>query len=276
MSNGACWAALIIVGGFVSACTVPETSLDGRPCPCLPGWQCVADVCVRDGEVPDARVDATDSNVPDSGVLETGAPDAPADAPVDTSPEASPDASTCAFYDDFTQDSLVGWQQTGGTWVARNGEAVLEEDTLSEAALWATATDGTVDFHARTSMRMISGPELHSAMEITFRLQTSATVNRFFCNWEPNSGTILIMRQESSGTVVLETLTIDTSMIAGYDPFAPVTMNVQVDSGRINCWVEEFPEARLSSNDATLTSGAIGLKAWKVSVAYDWFEVCTP
>jgi len=65
----------------LAGCTVPDDLLDDRPCPCIEGWVCVTDVCVRESEAPDggAMVDAfaepDASTVDGGGDRDLGAPE---------------------------------------------------------------------------------------------------------------------------------------------------------------------------------------------------------
>ena len=93
----------------LSGCVLPELSLEGRQCPCAPGWYCQRGACLQgaaDAEAPggDSGLDAgvaVDSGVegPDAGRTDADAPDAltpdtGGDAgPVDSGPlDAGPDA----------------------------------------------------------------------------------------------------------------------------------------------------------------------------------------
>ena len=61
--NGAMRGLAVTVLGLAAACTFRDLDLSGRACPCVAGWVCRADVCVR--EEADARV-GTDAEGLDS------------------------------------------------------------------------------------------------------------------------------------------------------------------------------------------------------------------
>ncbi len=71
-----------------AACSVPDLDLEGRSCPCIEGYTCVAEICVRDGVdggVTDANRDAPSVDAPSVDAPPVDAPraDAPVDAPGD-------------------------------------------------------------------------------------------------------------------------------------------------------------------------------------------------
>jgi len=45
--RGRLHASVAALALAASACTVPDDLLEGRPCPCIEGWVCQSDVCVR-------------------------------------------------------------------------------------------------------------------------------------------------------------------------------------------------------------------------------------
>jgi hypothetical protein len=123
---------------------VPELDLEGRSCPCVDGYTCVADVCVRDGAdagALDARLDAPTADAPavdapgvdapgvdaagtDAGPVDSGVDAGPPDAgPADGGPDAPAVRDTgcdtllldenVVFCDGF-EDDLSAWTMTGG------------------------------------------------------------------------------------------------------------------------------------------------------------------
>ncbi len=115
--------AAVVIG---SGCVPQEVDLEGRACPCGPGWSCVSEVCVE-GEVDaSAAVDLGEGD--DGGARDLGGRDAGSDGggPIDAGSDLGVDApmpALCAtasaiFCDDFER-GLSDWSETtlgsGGT-----------------------------------------------------------------------------------------------------------------------------------------------------------------
>ena len=134
-------ATMLLVG-----CTVGEVSLDDRPCPCVAGWRCVDEVCIRDSDAAIPQDASTDGSSPrDAAPDMNRADDAAVDmALVDLGPDAAtldlgqdagppdlgPPLTGChaalgravVFCEDF-EAALTGWTESGNEFgsVARVG-----------------------------------------------------------------------------------------------------------------------------------------------------------
>jgi len=273
--------AVIVAILLVSACTVPEVDLDGRPCPCVDGYVCddATNTCVADGEPGDAGVDigadtsAMDTSTPDTTVSDTSVPTdtGPGDAPpVDT----GPDVGVGCFHDDFDATGLPGWSIEAGDWSQRGGEATQGDSSANLAFMYAEATDGMRNFRATARMRQLTGA-FGGALEITFRTNTADPLEQYFCNWEPNNAQMVLMRGDpTDGTRSLNDLDLDLERTPGWDALASFTMVLEVDGADFRCWVEEVPGTEITARDTRYRAGAVGLKTYQMSGAYDYLTVC--
>jgi len=184
------------------------------------------------------------------------------------------DAGTCFFREDFDDGRLDGWQTPLGTWVERGGEAVQTDDTLARAYAFAEATDGSTDLRLRARFRQLSGIP-GGAIEITFGVNTASPLEQFFCNFEPNGADMVFMYSDAAGdSRSLQELDLDPTTMPGYDPMASYTMVLEIRGTSFRCWVEEVPGSEMIQSDPRYSSGAIGMKTYRMAAAYDWIEVC--
>jgi hypothetical protein len=230
------------------------------------------------------RLGSPDSNVdtgvpPDTGVRD----DAPVDAPIvdsgaDTAiPDGDtgivPDAGGC-FVDEFDDGVLAGFRVTNGTWVETGGEAQQTDANETLAYMYAAATEEMSDYVIRSRMRMLRDPN-EGAMEVIFRVNPESPNEMYFCNWEPTSRRILIMRQTASvDTTVLDDHVVPMFMLPGYTPTMPVTMNIEVSGPSIHCWLDEIGPADLTVIDNRYSTGAVGFKTYAIATAYEDLSVC--
>ena len=76
------------------------------------------------------------------------------------------------------------------------------------------------------------------------------------------------------GTTSLRDLDLDVESGPGYDAFATFTMVLEVTGSRFTCRVEEVPGSEISATDSNYAAGAVGLKTYLMSGAYEFLEVC--
>jgi len=109
---------------FVAGCTVPNIDLEGRPCPCLGGWQCEAETqtCVRE-----ASADATSTSTSTSRETTT---DTGAESSTGTAPLGAFEIET--FSADWSTPQSMHW-----TWELRGAE----EDFRAYELWVATSAD---------------------------------------------------------------------------------------------------------------------------------------
>lgn len=112
-------------------------------------------------------------------------------------------------------------------------------------------------------------------MEICFRTNPADPGDQYFCNWEPNSAQMVLMRGFSDfGTMSLSELNLDLEDSPGWDPFRTFTMVLEVDGSSFRCWIEEVPGTEITAVDSSLAQGAVGLKTYRMATAYEYLEVC--
>jgi hypothetical protein len=77
------------------ACVAPDPNLEGRRCPCLGDWVCIADRCVRgvDATLPDGSFDSSVDAGVDADPMDTDVPDAVRDARLEDAPSEAGDAA---------------------------------------------------------------------------------------------------------------------------------------------------------------------------------------
>jgi len=160
-------------------------------------------------------------------------------------------------------------------WAVVNGEMQQSVPTgLAYDFVPAFANLG--DYHIESRMRQISG-STGGAMEIDFRISAAMPDNQYFCNWEPNDGNFLVMISTAGFAAYdIKLVNIDVTAIPGYDPLAPVTMQIDVVGSEIHCWLDEIAGANITVTDPSYPMGAFGLKNYAMATAYDYIRVSTP
>jgi hypothetical protein len=273
MRGALCAAALFLV-----ACTVPDVELEGRPCPCVEGYVCdeASSTCLRASGPVDAGSDAPvlDTSVADTGASDTGASDTSTTDTMMSRDTGAGDADPGCWRDDFDSTGLPGWTVVGGDWSQASGEARQSDDEANPSFMIAGELASTRSFRATTRMRQISGAS-GGAMEICFRTNPADPGDQYFCNWEPNSAQMVLMRGFSDfGTMSLSELNLDLEDSPGWDPFRTFTMVLEVDGSSFRCWIEEVPGTEITAVDSSLAQGAVGLKTYRMATAYEYLEVC--
>jgi hypothetical protein len=264
----------VAASGFVvalGACNVSDLDLTGKQCPCVVGWTCDVgtNTCVRD-PVPDASGD-------DDGPVIDGAIDGPgaADARVDAMPGATciGAAGSSLFAEDFAD--LIGWTTPSGTWAAVASEGTQSNPSPSLAYAYPAGTGTFTDYRIATRMRQLVGSGA-DAMKIAFRIDTGSDA-QYQCGWEPSSGRLQLQWIRTNGNVGgnLQQQIVDIGSIPGYDPLAPVTMEVLVQGTAMTCCLIEIT-ASITASDNRYAAGAPGLGTFQMSAAFDDFRVNMP
>jgi hypothetical protein len=178
------------------------------------------------------------------------------------------------FADDFSGD-LSQWQAVGdGNWTVSDGEAQQTSPTASYSFMYVGAID-QADYRVVSRMRQVgSNNHLSGAVEIAFRIEPTKP-SLYYCNWEPNDGRMVLMYLDGADQdVMLEKL---VTLPGAYDAYAWFTMELTIIAGQIQCRVLELPGSELIAPAAPLfSSGHVGLKTWRMSGSFDWFEVYSP
>jgi hypothetical protein len=266
-------SASVAIALVTAACSIGPVDLDGKQCPCADGWTCntATNTCV--GGATDAPVADAPPGTPDAP---PGTPDGPSppDARVDAMPGATclGAAGSELLFDDLPD--LIGWTTSGGTWAAVASEAVQSNATTQLAYAFPAGTSSFADYRVTTEVRKILGT---GSIQASLRIQPSND-GQYQCAWNPNTGAMAIQWQRTNGNFggTLTSMTVDTSGIPGYDPLAPVTIEMQAVGTQLSCCVREVPAAMLSIADNRYDSGSPGIKTSAASAAFGTFRVNTP
>lgn len=184
-------------------------------------------------------------------------------------------AGPVVFADDFAD--FAQWTPRAGAWSTMAGEA-MQSDT--SALLSYAAVNGLAlgDVRAVTRMRLTGGSDTNRAIEIALRVAPLPSHASYHCNWESNTGGLLLQKTTASGAAdasFVEKYT-DVAAIAGYSADMAVTMEFEVVGDRLACCVREIPGAMLTFVDSTLTTGSAGLRTYLSSGSFDDFTVYGP
>jgi hypothetical protein len=226
---------------LLAGCSVADVSLDGKECPCATGYTCqvATNTCVAD------HGDATASCLPGTpGPLLYGS----------------------------ELDDLDGWDFGGGTWMAQDGNA-MQMDAAAKLSFAYPHSVSAADYRIVSSFRALDGGA-SSALELAARIGDGGPAHQYHCNWDPLGGAFQLMYTlEAGDNGVLVSTQLDLAQLPGYDPHAPVTMELEVAGGALACCLREIPAAALATSDARFAAGHPGLKTYEMTGAYDYFHV---
>jgi hypothetical protein len=169
------------------------------------------------------------------------------------------------FSDPFDK-GLGNWTPSGdGTWDADTAEARQSVPTATQALLYVTSLNEP-KVRVLAKVRQIASNDPMSALEL---VSNYSSTDYYHCNWQPNDATILL-KQYSGGTGAQKTVPKPT----GYDPAAPVTIEMTATPSSLHCRVIEVPGAEIDSVPTTpLPAGSVGIKTWNSSGSFDDFTV---
>ncbi len=239
----------------VSACRVEDLDLTDKQCPCVAGWRCApaTDTCVRAPitEPDDGGGGDRPDGVPGSSCLGTGG------APL--------------YASEFAD--LIGWVTVGGAWAATSSEAVQSQPQSAHA--YPAGTGDFAAYHAEARMRRLDGAG--GALGLALRIQP-ADAGRYRCIWEPAVGGLRLQYMRLNGLLgdtVADTV-VDLGTIAGYDPAAPVVLEVLAESSTLRCCVRDLAGASITGTDTRYPTGGPGLETVTQAAAFDDFRVAQP
>ena len=254
----------LVLAVALAGCSVPDVDYTGKQCPCPSGYTCNAatSTCSRSALANDARgPDGTRGG-------SDGATDAAPAASCLAQPFALEIYSTATFAD-FT----TAWSTSGGDWKLGTGE-LDQLDTTAQLSVAYLVGNGT-DFRIVGTMHATSGGN-GKAIELTLRVD-AANTHMYHCNWEPADGAFLIQRTDSvAAGMAIQTITIDTSSIPGYQETDPVTMEFQVSGSQFSCCLHGIPAAYIQGSDTTYAAGAVGVKTYEMSGGFSDFFMYSP
>lgn len=123
------------------SCVAPDPNLEGRRCPCLEDWVCIADRCVRgvDATPPDGSFDSSVDAGVDADAMDADVPDAMRDARLEDAPSEAGDAAPvdasiptgCGEYEGvIVCDGFESFHTDDGLWRRDERGANTLESTL--------------------------------------------------------------------------------------------------------------------------------------------------
>lgn len=281
--------AALVALALAGACRVDELALDGKQCPCAPGWVCEAasDTCVRPGGVDaparDAAADASDAardggaddgGAIDAATIDGGAIDAIA---IDGAPGTSclgGSGGATLIADDFAD--LIGWTTRGGAWSAVGGEAVQSSTAAGLTYAFPAGSTSFTDYRVAARARRTGGPATGS-LELATRIQSSGD-GQYHCAWVATTGELRLAWTRTNGSEggVLAQTTVNVGAIPGYDPTAAVIVESQVVGAQLTCCVRGVAGATVTIADSRYPTGAPGLRTTAQATAFDDFLVVAP
>jgi hypothetical protein len=241
------WVAFVVL----AACNVDPISYDGRACPCISGYTCVADRCVRT---------TTGDGGPDTGGDSGG----------------SGDAGGYLFDDEFGGAAMsASWLLSNGTWMQGGGEAT-ETSSAGGTMIWVNGFDTATDYEVVVGARMTGAtPVSDNAMEVLVRVSATTMNYHEQCSWEPGDKFLRIFDVPRTRTNDLDSAMITQTI----DPLGSYTMHARMVGATLHCWVDGVAGA-----DLTLTftgtqlangesAGSFGVGTYNHTVAFDYIRV---
>lgn len=167
-----------------AGCTVPNVDLEGRPCPCLSGWQCdeSSQTCIREASETSSGVAEGSGS---SGEASTSTSEAVTTEPAETTESPASEAfEVLAFSADWSTPQSVHWvwELAGDEadfrayelWVATSAEALTGEDVLvfdrevnPELGRFSLANTNRVDLVVATiSDGLLPGTEYYGQLHV--------------------------------------------------------------------------------------------------------------
>lgn len=271
--GGVVLIALMVVSG---ACRVDELELDGKHCPCAPGWTCevATETCVRDPSVDAAVSDGADVDAPggDGGAIDA-AGDGGGDGGAATSCLGS-SGGAAVFTDDL--GDLIGWVTRGGSWSAVGGEVVQSDTGGGLTYAFPAGTSSFTDYRVAVTARRLGGAS-SGTMELALRVAPSGD-GHYHCAWAATTGALALRWTRSNGTLggTLAQVTVDVGAIAGYDPAAPVVLEGQVQGTQLRCCVRGIGGAITQATDNRYGAGSPGIRTGSQATAFDDLDVRAP
>jgi hypothetical protein len=179
------------------------------------------------------------------------------------------------FDDEFNADDLqAAWTLGPDSWSISGGVAQSTDTTSTDDDnyMYATATTALTDYEAVARMRQDPASPSGGAFEIMTRVVPGTAVSMYRCDWNPDSGELLIQSKTPTGGIGSLASSVFTPG-TGYTPQTWLTMHFVVHGSTLQCSIDEIPNATLTATDTQIANGAAGLKAFEMMGDYDYFRV---
>ena len=244
---------VIVILVFV-ACSVPPLSLDGKQCPCAPGYTCdqLTNICLAsdgDGGIIDSRL-----------------------------AEQCLGAGTGAELYRYTGNFAATWASEDTTWM---GTAQITQSDKGKQDSFAFPT-GSIpnDYRVISTLKQTTGGPGTPSLGIVLRAQlTLGEQQRYACSWTPKNGELRIQVYSSGGSAT----TLISALVDGASETAQVTMEARVVTEatvpKLSCCLREHTGARLmdfAHTTGAVTTGVPGLQTDRMAAAFGTFVVLGP
>ncbi|MGH1344258.1 MAG: hypothetical protein ACRBN8_22055 [Nannocystales bacterium] len=169
---------------FATGCPVPELDLEGRPCPCLGGWQCDAETqtCIREASEASGVAESTSSPGTGTTASTTGTTQVGAESSTGTPPQSA--FEVVSFSADWSTPQSMHWTwelegdeedfRAYELWIATSAEAleagdaiVFDRDLNPELGRYSLANTDGVDLVVGTiSDGLQAGTEYYGQLHV--------------------------------------------------------------------------------------------------------------
>jgi hypothetical protein len=235
----------------LAACTIAPVSLDGKQCPCAPGYACdtLTNLCL-----------ATDG---DGGIID------------------GPLANQClggAQSELYRYTGTFDWMRSDSSW---SGAAeIVQASTQAMNSYAFTVANVPNDYRVIATMRQTTSGMGQPSMGVVLRAQPSLQdKSRYACVWAPKAGELRVQVTRGGNTS-----TLGSAMVANANQNAPITMEARVidvaGAPTLSCCLREHASARImdlaDTNASPVPAGKPGLATDRMAAAFGSFVVLAP
>jgi hypothetical protein len=224
----------------VTACSVPDVNLANKLCPCIAGYACVANHCVKNNPGSDA-----------------GNPSC-----------LGSDPGTILYTDNF--DGAVidsGWITT--TMWAQTGGQLVQSDGNDQLAFAYTTRVSQANYRVVAQMAGTAGG---TGMGLVAR-NTAGMKTMYNCLWEPGTTGALVLESTNNGGVAM-TLASQVGIPSG-GATETVTMELLAVGTELRCCLDNIAGAMVSVSNPTpsFSTGQPGVITNRMEAQFDNFAV---
>jgi hypothetical protein len=242
-------AVIALVG--MSACSVPELSLEGKQCPCIEsGYVC--------DELTNRCLPTNDGG----GIIDTPA-----------ATQCLPQVSETEIY---RYAGMFDWQHVDPTWTGNATEITQSSSNVQSSYAFKTSAELTAakDVHVISSMREIQRGNGTPSLGIVLRAQLDTQdKSRYTCVWSSKARELRIDLYQGGNASTLRAVTVPGANALP----TSFTMEAAVTGGTLSCCIREIAAARIASAvDTVVMAGYPGLQTDRLQSAFGSFVVLRP
>jgi hypothetical protein len=231
----------------LTACSVPDVSLEGKQCPCTDGFVCdtLTNRCLQGNG--------------DGGIVDTP-------AATQCLPSITGEAEIYRYMGTFD------WQHADASWSGDTTEIRQDSSSVQNSYTYVTNALLTSAPNVRViaTMRELAAGTGTPELGVVLRAQLSAQdKSRYTCAWSSKDRALRIEEQSGGSSTTIAMGAVDAAATIPES----VTMEASVQGNNLACCIRELPTARAMITSNTVTSGYPGLGTNRLSAAFGSFVV---